>query len=115
MDKVKIISPTNRFWFVGRHKGSADWVKLQGIHIDYYVEHIDVDNGPQPGDTVIGTLPVHLIAQLNAMGVRFVHLQLSLSNEDRGKELCARRLLSLRPKLVEYLALKIQQVKSENV
>lgn len=75
-------------YFVSRHQGAKDWAQQQGIHIDALVDHIDPSQ-IQAGDIVIGTLPVHLAAEVQAQGGRYLHLTLNLSAEQRGKELSA--------------------------
>lgn len=58
------------------------------------VPHLDLAQ-VQPGDIVIGSLPVNLAAQVCAGGAAYFHLTLELSAELRGKELSADDLESL--------------------
>lgn len=97
----------SKTWFVGRHSGSAEWLRAQDIRIDKHVEHLDKQQWPSPGDTVIGTLPVHIIADLNHQGVRFIHLKLDMKSTHRGEEFNAADLQKLNPELVEYLVMRI--------
>jgi CRISPR-associated protein Csx16 len=46
-------------WFVTRHPGAIEWASRQGIRVDRQIAHQDPAD-IQPGDTVIGTLPVNL-------------------------------------------------------
>ncbi|BBD76984.1 CRISPR-associated protein Csx16 [Hydrogenophilus thermoluteolus] len=75
-------------WFVSRHPGAVAWAARQGLKVDRQVAHLDPDE-VQAGDTVIGTLPVHLAAQVCARKARYLHLSLDLPPEARGLELSA--------------------------
>lgn len=78
-------------WFVTRHPGAVEWAGRRGLHIDCQVAHLDPAD-IAPGDTVIGILPVHLVAQLCARGARYLNLSLDLPAEARGRELTAEQL-----------------------
>lgn len=73
-------------WFVSRHPGALQWMQQHGPTFDRHVPHIDPAD-VQPGDTVIGTLPVHLAAQVCARGAAYVHLTLAMPPQLRGQEL----------------------------
>ena len=60
-------------WFISRHQGAIDWIKKQSIHIDRFESHLDV-NLIQAEDTVIGTLPIHLAAEVCQKGAKFYFL-----------------------------------------
>lgn len=96
-------------YFVGRHTGSRDWIQQKGVHIDHFVEHLDIAHTPKAGDTVIGTLPVHLVAALNKKGVKFLHLALTIDADIRGQELSAQQVEQLAPRLDEYLVIRLNQ------
>jgi CRISPR-associated protein Csx16 len=102
-------------WFVCRHAGSINWAKRQKLHIDHYVEHLDVLHSPAPGDMVIGTLPVQLIHTLNQRGVRYKHLELNLSAQQRGQELSAHDIKRSDPQLTEFLVMKVEGCTSDTV
>lgn len=74
--------------FVSRHPGALDWAAGEGVVVDRVVAHLDPET-VQPGDVVIGTLPVHLAARVCARGGRYLHLSLELPPEQRGRELSA--------------------------
>ena len=50
-------------YFVSRHPGARAWARHQGLHAT--LEYLDADQ-TQPGDVVMGTLPVNLAAELCA-------------------------------------------------
>lgn len=78
-------------FFVARHPGALAWAKRQGLKIDRYVIHLDSAE-VSPGDTVAGSLPVHLVADICARGVRYLHLALDTPEHARGRELTADEL-----------------------
>jgi CRISPR-associated protein Csx16 len=77
-----------RTYFVTRHPGARDWARTEGIVVDELIEHLDTDS-IQAGDTVIGSLPVNLAAEVCARGGRYLHLTLPLPPELRGRDLTA--------------------------
>ena len=85
-------------WFVSRHPGANVWAQEQGLHIDQYVSHLDATQ-IQPGDTVIGTLPVHLAAAVCSQGARFLNVSLDLPVQWRGRELSANELRQCKARL----------------
>ena len=93
-------------YFVARHSGAKQWAIEQGIDIDILVDHLNIGE-IQTGDTVLGSLPVNLVAELNAKGARYFHLSLPLSEALRGKEISAELMRELGAKLEEYSVKKI--------
>jgi CRISPR-associated protein Csx16 len=87
-------------WFVTRHKGAAEWALTQGIAARA-VSHFDAAMA-QPGDRVLGTLPVSLAAEVCERGARYLHLTLNVPENMRGKELSAQDMTSLGARLEEY-------------
>ena len=57
-------------WFVSRHAGAIAWAKGQNLPVDRWVSHLDARQ-VTAGDTVIGTLPVHIAADICSRGARF--------------------------------------------
>ncbi len=89
-------------YFVSRHPGAIEWVAQQGLHIDAFVEHIDTTQ-VQPGDTVIGSLPVNLAALVCERGGKYWHLSLVRPAELRGCELSATEMQRLGAHLQAYI------------
>ncbi len=90
-----------RIWLVTRHSGAAEWCRRQGLAPDRVVAHLDPGE-VRPGDVVVGTLPVHLVAALNKKGARYVHLAVEVPPEARGKELSAEDLERFGARLEAY-------------
>lgn len=95
-------------WFVSRHAGALEWVRARGIGIDRVVGHLEPAE-VRAGDTVIGTLPVQRVAEVNAAGARYLHLSIDLPAELRGRELSAGDLERLGARLEEYRAERIRK------
>ena len=81
-------------WFVSRHPGALQWMQQHGPAFDQHVAHLD-PSSVQPGDRVIGTLPIHLAAQVCARGATYLHLVLATPADARGRELSAQELAAL--------------------
>ena len=73
----------------------------QGLRIDHVVAHLD-PTIVRAGDTVLGTLPLPIAAQVCTRGARYLHLSVSLSADLRGQELSADQLEELGATLCEY-------------
>ncbi len=87
--------------FVSRHPGARDWAAEEGVSVDAVIAHLDPDT-IQPGDVVIGTLPIHLAARVCERGGRYLHLSLELPPDWRGRELSAADLRRFGARLEEY-------------
>lgn len=85
-------------WFISRHPGAVEWAQRQGLHVDRFVAHLD-PGAVQRGDTVIGSLPINLAAQVCAVGASYGHLSLELPANLRGVELSADDLQHLQAKI----------------
>jgi CRISPR-associated protein Csx16 len=88
-------------WFVSRHPGALDWARRQGLAVDRWVPHLQPGD-VSPGDTVAGTLPLQLAADVCARGARYLHLRVDLPPQDRGRELDADELERLGARLEPY-------------
>ncbi len=90
--------PSSVTYFVSRHPGAREWAAEEGFNVDQVVEHLDIAT-IAPGDTVIGSLPVSLAADVCARGAAYLHLSLELPRELRGKELTASEMRQLGAKI----------------
>ena len=91
-------------YLITRHPGSLDWLKNRFGEPVVYREHLDHIQQIKQGDTVVGTLPVNLIAEVCNRGARYWHLEISIPQSLRGKELTVQQLHELGAELVEYVA-----------
>lgn len=89
-------------YFLSRHPGAVEWASRQGLQVDHWLAHLDVAQ-VQAGDTVAGTLPIHLAAQVCERGGRYLHLSLDLPAELRGRELTADDLERVGARLEGYV------------
>ena len=93
--------------FVTRHHGARDWAESQAIPVDLWMDHLDTA-AVESGDVVIGTLPIHLAAEVHARGARYLHLSLDLPPALRGRELSAEQMIQARARLEEYLVVRVE-------
>lgn len=100
-------------WFVSRHSGAIEWAVAQGFVVDQWVQHLSVYN-VLPGDTVIGTLPVNMAANVCARGARYLNLSLDLPHAWRGKELCAAELIAAGARLEEFFIVQTKRASDES-
>lgn len=77
--------------FVTRHPGAREWARRQALSVDCYTSHLDL-RSIEPGDIVLGTLPVHLAAAVCERRARYLHLVLELPESARGRELSCEEL-----------------------
>ncbi|MXS85656.1 CRISPR-associated protein Csx16 [Nitrosomonas sp. HPC101] len=92
-------------WFITRHPGAIEWAARHGIAWDRYVPHLDPEE-VAAGDTVIGSLPVHLAAAICARGASYFNLSLDMPAHLRGWELDADVLEACGARLEKYFVKK---------
>lgn len=100
-------SPAPRTYFVTRHPGARTWAAEEGIAVDAVIDHLDPAS-IQPGDTVIGSLPVNLAAEVCERGGRYLHLSLDLPAELRGRELSAEDMRRVGARVEQYRILSVE-------
>ncbi len=93
-------------YFISRHAGAKDWIATQGITIDKIQSHLDI-NDIDAGDTVIGTLPIQLVAEVCERGGRYLHLTLNLPEYLRGKDLTVADMQEAGAQLQQFKASKV--------
>jgi CRISPR-associated protein Csx16 len=93
-------------YFVSRHLGALEWMQQNRIPFDHHIPHLDIAQ-IHSGDTVIGSLPVNLAAEVCARGAAYRHLSLKMQAADRGQELSAQELNRLEATLETYQVAKI--------
>lgn len=90
-------------YLVSRHQGAVDWMNHMGHHYDEHLTHLADYEALTAGDTIIGSLPINIVADLNARGVTYQHLSLYIPEQLRGVELTAEQLSQLDAKLEQYV------------
>jgi CRISPR-associated protein Csx16 len=88
--------------FVTRHPGAAAWAQHHGHADAQAVAHLDTAT-VKPRDVVLGTLPVHLAAEVCARGGRYFHLILETPPEARGRELTPEDMDVFGARLQEFI------------
>ena len=99
--------------FVTRHAGAREWAERQGLAVDEVVDHLDPET-IKPGDIVIGTLPVHLVAGICQRGGHYLHLVLNVPPEARGRELSADDMKEFGATLQEFRVTPVAQERNED-
>lgn len=92
---------------ISRHPSAIAWVKSK-VKVDKVLTHLTDDDlaALAADDTVIGTLPINLAADVCAKGATFVYLSLNTPPELRGAELSLAQMDELGARLEAYLVIK---------
>ncbi len=105
------IENEQKIWFISRHPGAWDWFLKYGNQGRWknveHVSHIDIDK-IRSGDIVIGTLPIHLAAEICDNGAQYWYLSISVPEHLRGKELTCDDMTLLSAKLEQYEVRRIK-------
>jgi len=94
-------------YFISRHTGAHDWASRQGF-VAEVVSHFDTEV-VKPGDVVLGTLPVHLAAEVCQNGGRYFHLSMDVPASLRGQELTADMMEKLGASLTEFSIVEVSR------
>lgn len=87
-------------WIISRHAGAIEWLERQGIQ-GQQCAHLAIKQ-VAAGDTVIGTLPVNLAADVCAVPAMYWHLSLEVPFAWRGQELTAEQMEACGVTLTAY-------------
>ena len=102
-------------YFITRQQGAVQWAEQQGFTIDQVLSHFDTKQ-VQQDDKVLGTLPVHLAAEVCARGSEYFHLSLETPPEYRGKELSPQQMDQFGAKLQRfYITLQHKQETDDSI
>ena len=95
-------------YLVTRHVGAVEWARRRNIEAEWK-PHFTADDLAHicAGDTVIGPLPVQIIAAINARGGRYFHIEMDLPQEARQRELSADDMDRFGAERVEYRAERV--------
>jgi CRISPR-associated protein Csx16 len=88
-------------WFISRHPGAIAWAARQGLLVDQQVSHLEPGQ-VQPGDTVIGTLPVNLAAEVCRVGAHYINLSVNVPADLRGTELSLEQMIACQARLEAF-------------
>lgn len=88
-------------YFVSRHIGALAWARAQALPVDRWRKHLYCAE-IEAGDRVIGTLPVHLAAEVCAAGAEYWHLCIDQMARERGQELSAEELSARSVRIVRF-------------
>ncbi len=89
-------------YFVTRHHGAVQWAAEGGASaLQVEMENFD-PAVVQAGDIVMGTLPVHIAAEVNKRGGHYWHLSMEIPPEWRGQELSAEQMREFGARLHEF-------------
>lgn len=97
-------------WLVTRHPGALAWLLEQGFTEVKHVPHLQIGE-VAAGDVVVGTLPVHLAADVCRRGARYLHLALDIPPDLRGVELSMAQMAQCRARLEEY---RVEHIAAED-
>ncbi|WP_227430945.1 CRISPR-associated protein Csx16 [Psychrobacter sp. I-STPA6b] len=93
-------------YLLTRHVGAVKWMQAMGHHYDKHLNHLASYDNLAKGDTVIGSLPINIVADINQLGVKYVHLSLVIPEELRGVELSLEQLIRLEAKLETFSVIR---------
>lgn len=94
-------------FFVTRHPGALAWAESQGIRAQT-VAHLSADE-VGPGDLVMGNLPIQLACAIIERGARYLHLELDVPAEARGRDLSAEDMKSFNARLTEFHIVRVKE------
>lgn len=94
-------------FFVSRHPGAIVWAKSKSLPVDRWLTHLDPAE-VNPGDVVVGVLPIAAAEILCAKGARFVALEMDLPENLRGRELTQDELEQLQCRLTEFRVTRVE-------
>ncbi len=89
-------------YMISRHPGALEWLRSQGIEPDHSLSHLE-NQVLQPGDLVIGTLPLHLACRVCEQGAEYWHLSLDIPAEWRGIELSPEQMQACQARLERFV------------
>ncbi|WP_201634045.1 CRISPR-associated protein Csx16 [Psychrobacter immobilis] len=99
-------------YLVSRHKGAVEWMNHMGHQYDAHLTHLGSNDTLSAGDTVVGSLPINLVADLGEYGISYLHLSLCIPEHLRGIELSAEQLSQLDAKLEPY---SVERLKNKTI
>jgi CRISPR-associated protein Csx16 len=98
-----------RTFFITRHSGARDWAARHGHQNAILLEHIEppILQSLRSGDRVLGTLPVHLAAEVCRRGAHYLHLSIDIPPEARNRDLSADEMETFGARLEEFVITRV--------
>lgn len=93
---------SKQIWIVSRHPGAQAWLLEQG-YIGTPIAHLDLKI-IEPGQIVIGTLPIQMVVELTQKQIEYWHLSITVPECWRGIELTLEQMLTCQPKIQKITA-----------
>lgn len=93
-------------FIITKHSGAVQWVQNKGIEHDCYLEDANRIQELKAGDVVVGTLPIHVVYELNQRDINYLHIALDIPPELDGQILDAAQLEACNPRLESYYLLR---------
>ena len=88
---------------VTRHNATVEWLKSTMLDDDVIVVTAHYTPRLAEGfDYVVGILPIQLVAELCAEGIRYYQVTMDVPEEFRGKELTVEQMDQFGARLVQY-------------
>lgn len=95
-------------YLVSRHMGALAWMRHRlGAQAHETRQHLDASFRPQPGDRVLGVLPLAWVERICRAGAEAWVLEVEVPPQLRGQELSAEQLDALGASLVRYEARRL--------
>lgn len=102
---------------VTRHEPTVELLRNNGIKGEVH-EHIDLnrlDEMFKPGDTVVGVLPIHIIAELNKRDINFLSFEIDVPKNLRNVTLSQEVIKNAcHPRLTHYTAEEAENAQAPN-
>jgi len=98
-----------RTLIVTRHSGAVAWLEQKGFRGEV-ITHLSPEQVSK-GDTIVGVLPVHIVAELKEKGAQvFIIVLPQVPSEMRGHELSPEQMDEFGARLLEVEVLKLREV-----
>jgi CRISPR-associated protein Csx16 len=95
-------------YLITRHAGAVEWLTRRGMDF-VHLPHLDDLACIEPGDRVIGPLPLGKIADIVAAGACYEAIEMDLPEGVRGSELTPDQMVGYRACLVRYHVVRIER------
>ena len=94
---------------ITRHAGAVEFCKHKGIRVEMHDTHLnkEIQQALKAGDCVIGTLPINLVADLTARGIKYMHFSLEVPAELRGQELTLQQMIDCNATIEEFAVTRV--------